>query len=55
MSKFKRFDIVTEAGEFRVSAPASKATEEYAKVVALHWLKMQRNVVANELKSIKGV
>jgi len=55
MSKFKRFDIVTELGEFRVSAPASKVTEEYAKVVALHWLQKQCCIVANEVRNIKGI
>lgn len=55
MNKYKYFDIVTEVGAFQVKAPASKVTENYASRVALHWLKMQHNVAANELKSIRGL
>ena len=55
MIKYKMFEIETEQGTFRVQAPASKVTEKYAKVIALHWLKKQHNVIANKLININGV
>lgn len=52
--KYKIFEIETEQGTFQVKAPTSKVTEKYAKVVALHWLKKQCGIVANEVRNIKG-
>ena len=55
MTKYKIFEIETEQGTFQVKAPASKVTESYASKLCLHWLEKQHNVVAKELKNIKGI
>lgn len=52
---YKIFEIETEQGTFQVKAPTSKVTEKYAKVVALHWLKKQCGILANEVMNIKGI
>ncbi len=54
-TKFKQFTIITNAGTFKVKAPSSKLTEDYAKVQALHWLWKQQGVYATELREIKGL
>ena len=55
MTKYRNFKIETEQGTFQVKAPASKVTEKYAKVVALHWLKQQCGIVSNEVRNIQGI
>lgn len=55
MKKYKMFEIETEEGTFMVKTPASKVTVDYARVIALHWLKKQHNVMANKLINVNGV
>ena len=50
--KFRKFVITTKDGEtIPCKAPSSKLTEEYAKLLAYHWAKIDKSRV----ETVKGI